>query len=889
MANLTGEFDVAAEISVNAVNRVLAAVHENESSRYPVLPHSLTMVVDDTPRGGDDPVPISQRTGVRARVELQLSAPTVSLPQGPVVTSHISVAPMRSAFGTSPDCSPGSTSIAAPGSPFVGPTRFWPSSNISIQVGLRAWIQGSPEPALPQFVHGTLIVNATLVRTSLDPVVLEATEAVAFGPPIGPLFGGTFVGLDRSAGLSVSFMPAAGTTVADEERGRIQQIVHNALRSDFRPVTFQVTTPEGVRNWDFRLDANHASVRLMMLLTPRSISPSAAATVSAGLIPFGDDFAIGVGRDYLLDQLNSLLLNNLPGEFGMSGTGVSGKIRPDWNASGFDLQPGRIVLTVTGSGGITYGAYPFSTTDEFTFTIRQALTLAVIAGGLEPLPDGDPQVDLHGIFVFESFIEGKARSAIRTVRDQMLAANRTAIRKMLEVQRPLKEIIGTISPSPAGVNLTNVQIRSEGAIASGRIGLAPSRPVVVRHVRRNGMIDALESWIPGGIIDRFAWSDEQPVFTPLILPGGVGVFGPQRIEEHRFATEDAAFPTAFTFRCLDVSGRRLTSNGTMVAVSGHTCGFYVPIAPWPVVKWPVKGGRAMPALPLPGVKPDGSPGIVGHFSPWGSGLAPADGPTTMVVHFADRGWEETAADLVKAIEPTREAAVVVVVLLRAGALVKARPVTLASNAAFVVGEDVEDHWATALQVTGHPATVIVNSGGTVVFREHAPLSESRLSGAIAEHARPGGRVSWQRVQLGVLSGAAPPDAPFRYGGGAELSLRRLRGRPVVVAFWTSWSEPSLEQLRQLRAAYESSARDGVIVLAVGDGEPAERAEEVARRERLPFPVIADPNRGISQRFGVGVWPSTVWIAPDMRVDAVHLGLTAIDCATPPRSHSPTRA
>ena len=891
MANLTGEFDVAAEISVNAVNRVLAAVHENESSRYPVLPHSLRIFVDDAPRGPEDAVPSAQRTGVQAPVELQLSAPTIALPQGPVIGGHISVGPMK-AFASSSDCSPLAESSAVRGTPFAGPSRFRPSSTISIQVGLRAWIQGSPQPPLPQFVHGTIIVNATLVRTNLDPVLDPVPAFGAFAArahPVGPLFGGTFIGLDRSAGLGVSFVAAPGTTVADDERIRIQQIVHNALRSDFRPITFQVTMPEGVRHWDFRLDADHASVMLMLLLTPRSIGPAPAASVSAGLIPPGADFALAVGRDYILDTLNSLLLKDLPAEFGFSGTGVSGKIRPDRNASGFDLQPGRIVLTITGSGGIKYGAFGVSTTDEFTFTIRQAFALAVVDAGLEPVPDGDPQVDLHDIFVFEGFIEGKARSAIRTLRDQALAANRTQIRKMLQVQRPLEEILGAVSPSPAGVSVTGVQVRSEGAVVAGRIGLAPSRPVVVRHVRRSGMIDALESWIPGGTIDRFVWSSERPVFTPLILSGVAGPLGAQRLEEHRFVTEDSAFPAAFTFRCLDVFGRKLTSSGTMAGVSGHTCGFYVPIPPWPVVRWPVKSARAMPAVPLPGVRPDGSTGIVGHFSPWGSGLAPADGPTTMVVHFADGGWEETAAALARAVEQARDAAVVVVVLLRPGALATARPAAVATDAAFVVGEDVENHWAEALGVSAHPATVIVDSSGRVVFNEHAALSDSRLGAALAEYARPGGRVSWQRVQLGVVSGDVPPDAQFRYGDGAELSLRRFRGRPVVVAFWTSWCEPSLEQLRQLRAVYESSRRGGVIVLAVGDGEAAARAEEVARREELPFPVIPDPHRVISQRFGVSVWPSIVWIAPDMRVDTVHLGLTAIDCAAPPRSHAPARA
>jgi hypothetical protein len=62
---------------------------------------------------------------------------------------------------------------------------------------------------------------------------------------------------------------------------------------------------------------------------------------------------------------------------------------------------------------------------------------------------------------------------------------------------------------------------------------------------------------------------------------------------------------------------------------------------------------------------------------------------------------------------------------------------------------------------------------------------------------------------------------------------------------------------------------------VGDGEPPDRAEELARAEGFPFALIPDPDRAISSRFGVGVWPSTIWIGPDQRVEAVSLGLTSV--------------
>src|SRR6266700_862158 len=80
MANLTGEYDVVAEVGVGLMTAVLGAGHQNQDTSFPVMPHSLNLWIDDSPRGPGDPVPESERTGIRSVVELQVSTPTVSLP-----------------------------------------------------------------------------------------------------------------------------------------------------------------------------------------------------------------------------------------------------------------------------------------------------------------------------------------------------------------------------------------------------------------------------------------------------------------------------------------------------------------------------------------------------------------------------------------------------------------------------------------------------------------------------------------------------------------------------------------------------------------------------------------------------------------------------------------
>lgn len=200
---------------------------------------------------------------------------------------------------------------------------------------------------------------------------------------------------------------------------------------------------------------------------------------------------------------------------------------------------------------------------------------------------------------------------------------------------------------------------------------------------------------------------------------------------------------------------------------------------------------------------------------------------------------------------------------------------LETDAALMLGEDTDGGWSRAFGVSA-PATVIVSPKGEAAWKEEGELTATKLSRALAKVAEPGGKVSWRPLRLGVASDDKPPEFPFRVSGGGELSLRRMRGRDTVLAFWTSWCEPSLEQLRELASAHEESEGRGPIVLAVGDGESARSAARVAKEEGLPFPVIPDPDRAISRRYGVGCWPTTVWIGRKMRVEAVNFGFSPMN-------------
>jgi hypothetical protein len=97
----------------------------------------------------------------------------------------------------------------------------------------------------------------------------------------------------------------------------------------------------------------------------------------------------------------------------------------------------------------------------------------------------------------------------------------------------------------------------------------------------------------------------------------------------------------------------------------------------------------------------------------------------------------------------------------------------------------------------------------------------------------------------------------------------LSGRPTVLRFFTARSERSVASLEELVAVHHS----GATVVAVCDGGSGDDVGRLVG-DRYPFLVVPDEDRGIARAFGVWCWPTTVWIRPDQRVEAVDLGAVA---------------
>ncbi|MFE1829868.1 NHL domain-containing thioredoxin family protein [Streptomyces yangpuensis] len=112
-------------------------------------------------------------------------------------------------------------------------------------------------------------------------------------------------------------------------------------------------------------------------------------------------------------------------------------------------------------------------------------------------------------------------------------------------------------------------------------------------------------------------------------------------------------------------------------------------------------------------------------------------------------------------------------------------------------------------------------------------------------------------------------------GGKELTLADLRGKCVVVDFWTFCCINCLHVLDELREL-EEKHRDTVVIVGVHSPKFVHEAEHAAvvdavERYEVHHPVLDDPELATWKQYAVRAWPTLVVIDPEGYVVAQHAG------------------
>jgi cytochrome c biogenesis protein CcmG, thiol:disulfide interchange protein DsbE len=105
------------------------------------------------------------------------------------------------------------------------------------------------------------------------------------------------------------------------------------------------------------------------------------------------------------------------------------------------------------------------------------------------------------------------------------------------------------------------------------------------------------------------------------------------------------------------------------------------------------------------------------------------------------------------------------------------------------------------------------------------------------------------------------------GGGRDVHLAGLRGKPTVINLWASWCMPCREELPALQSFHErADGRVRVLGVDFEDTRPG-AALKLLRHSGVSYPQVADFSKSIDQAVGPHPVPTTVLVDASGRVVA----------------------
>jgi cytochrome c biogenesis protein CcmG/thiol:disulfide interchange protein DsbE len=126
-----------------------------------------------------------------------------------------------------------------------------------------------------------------------------------------------------------------------------------------------------------------------------------------------------------------------------------------------------------------------------------------------------------------------------------------------------------------------------------------------------------------------------------------------------------------------------------------------------------------------------------------------------------------------------------------------------------------------------------------------------------------------------LVGAAAPAFRLQSLEGEVYDLRELRGKPVVLNFWSTWCPPCMEEHPLLTAAAQRYAGRVQFLGVIYQDDP-QRIGAFGDRYGAWGPALVDPNGEVAIAYGVFGPPETFFIDPDGKIVDKVIGAVRAD-------------
>ncbi|MDD3518854.1 MAG: TlpA disulfide reductase family protein [Chromatiales bacterium] len=118
-----------------------------------------------------------------------------------------------------------------------------------------------------------------------------------------------------------------------------------------------------------------------------------------------------------------------------------------------------------------------------------------------------------------------------------------------------------------------------------------------------------------------------------------------------------------------------------------------------------------------------------------------------------------------------------------------------------------------------------------------------------------------------------PQVSLRTLDGTALTLADLRGRPVLVTFWSTTCVSCVREMPHLVELHRKLSPQGLEIVGVAMAfDTPEAVAEMTQARGLPYTIVHDADASVAQAFGgVMLTPTTFLISPEGRIVMQKLG------------------
>lgn len=127
------------------------------------------------------------------------------------------------------------------------------------------------------------------------------------------------------------------------------------------------------------------------------------------------------------------------------------------------------------------------------------------------------------------------------------------------------------------------------------------------------------------------------------------------------------------------------------------------------------------------------------------------------------------------------------------------------------------------------------------------------------------KVAYLDAEARLKPGVAFPDFQAKDFAGKGFSLSGLKGKVVLVDFWATWCLPCIEEMPELKAMRKQNSKAGFEIVGVNLDEERPSLDSFMKREKLPWPIIPDPDEKLAATFGASKLPTKYLLGRDGKI------------------------